>query len=116
MRDHHIIKGSLNDATDDLAAFHMLALQWWPAQGYPIIEGGVVPKNAQTGDLDFNAPRTTAWDILKSAPDGDYWWWSPSDDPRFVDWKEYLAQNGYVLKCVETLKDWNDEIPEHERP
>lgn len=107
--EYLIIKGPQQDCADDLAAFEALAAQWWPTQGYPVVDGGVVPRNAATGELDYEAQRTVAWDVLKQAPDGEYWWWSPSDDARFVDWKEYLAQTGYTLKCVEVEKDWEEE-------
>lgn len=114
MRDYHVIKGSFEDATADLAAFEALAAQWWPTQGHPVEDGGVVPRNRATGELDYSAPRTIAWDTLKQAPDGEYWWWSPTDDDRFYDWKRYLADAGYTLKCAESVKDWEDTASHNE--
>lgn len=109
MDEYLIVKGAQQDAQDDLNAFENLARIWWPTQGYPVEEDGIIPRNAATGDLDFTAQRTVAWDTLREAPDGDYYWTSPTPDARFYQWKDYLAQSGYTLKCVEVAKDWIDE-------
>lgn len=103
-----IIKGPLIDAQSDLEAFENLAKEWWQTQGHPVEDGGVVPRNAETGELDYTAQRTVRWDFLKVAPDGEHYWFSPTSDPRFHLWKEYLQNYGYSLKCAEVAKDWED--------
>lgn len=111
--EYLIIKGPQQDCADDLAAFEALAAQWWPTQGNPVVDGGVIPRNAATGELDYTAARTTAWDHIKMAPDGEYWWYSPSSNAMFSQWKEYLANTGYALKCPEVVKDWEEVSEEN---
>ena len=116
MDDVLIIKGPLADAQSDLNAFENLARDWWPLQGYPVDDAGVIPRNAASGDPDYTAQRTVGWDILREAPDGEYYWSSPTSDPRFYLWKEYLVQTGYRVKCAETIKFWEDDAPEYGGP
>lgn len=98
-----ILHGDTAAAQADLDAFHALCRQWWPTQGYDVDAGGVIPKNAATGEDEPDCQRTTCWDTLKPDPTdpGKSWWISPTPDLRFYDWKTYLAATGYTLQCAE---------------
>lgn len=98
-----IVYGTAANAASDLAAFHGLCRQWWPTQGYQVTDEGVVPKVFATGEDAPDAQHTVQWDVIKPDPTDPTksWWWSPTTDPRFYDWKDYLAQAGYSLSCEE---------------
>ena len=81
----------------------VLAPTHFSTLGYTIIDNGgelaVVAKDAATGQ-DATGSLTTCWDHLKTAPDGRSWFYSPTDDLRFFEWKDRLPE-GIVLDIEE---------------
>lgn len=94
--------GSYEDVSSDLFVINQIAAQYYAGQDY-IVEHGVtglelVGKNAETGEDAINAQRTLTWDEPRES--GDAWFiFSPSNDPRLSEWKNYLGD--YVLRCEE---------------
>lgn len=109
-----IIVGDFEQASSALAAFHSLAGVWFMGQGYTVGKDGVVAKDAEGNDRP-DVQSTQIWDTLKPAPDGRYYWTSPSKRAEFRDWKKYLAASGYELKCDEIEKpaEWDEWLSEN---
>lgn len=74
-----------------LAVINQVAAAWWQSQGYTVINGELVPKNSDGTD-NLTAQRTTTWDEVKKSPVGTFYISSLVNDPRFVDWRDYLPQ------------------------
>jgi len=69
--------------------------------GYDRGENGVIAKNYK-GENDIRAFTKTYADI-ETSPDGTEYWKSPSNDPRFCDWKEYWEKAG-LPDCYEEIE------------
>lgn len=108
MDKHLILIGAQNQIESDLQAIDAIAAAYWIEQGYTVIADDLIGKNALTGEDMIDAQKTTTWDEIKEH-DGQYWIWSLSNDDRFSEWKERLADVGYQLKSIEKEKDWDDE-------
>ena len=80
------------DAETGLAIVNQIASAWWQSQGYTVIDGELVGKNAATGQDEPEATKTKTWDIVKESPDGTFYFTSPATDARFVDWRSYLPK------------------------
>lgn len=84
------------EAEQCLAAVNGLAAQWWMEQGYTVENGELIGKNAKTGLDSPGAARTVTWDTVKESPDGTFYFTSLSNDPRFPNWKAFLADIGFT--------------------
>lgn len=80
------------EAETGLAIVNQIAAAWWQSQGYTVIDGELVGKNAATGQDEPTATKTETWDIVKESPDGTFYFTSPATDARFVDWRSYLPE------------------------
>ncbi len=80
------------EAETGLSIINQIASAWWQSQGYTVINGELVGKNAATGQDDPTATKTETWDVVKESPDGTFYFTSPSTDTRFVDWRNYLPE------------------------
>lgn len=89
------------EAQEALSAINGLAAQWWMQQGYTVEDGALVGKNAKTGLDSPGAQRTTTWDEVKESPDGTFYFSSLSNDERFPNWKQFLADIGFTAIGVE---------------
>lgn len=112
-----ILKGTLEQIQHDLGVINAIAAAWWASQGYTVIDTpngkAVIGKNAQTGE-DNPEALTTTWaepmpvdytiDEETGAvipADGTLWYIpSPTSDPRFKDWRQYIPQ-GVEIDCEE---------------
>lgn len=109
--EHLILEFETQDAAEAcLAAINDLAAAWWAGRGYTVVEVDghkeLVGKNAATGQDAPDSARTITWDSIKESPDGTFWFSSLSNDRRFydpprIDWKERLADAGYVAAHTE---------------
>ena len=77
------------EAETALHIINAVASAWWLSQGYTVINNELVPKNLDGTD-NLSAQRTTAWDVIKESPDGTFYFSSPTADPRFYAWRDYL--------------------------
>ncbi len=106
-----ILKGTVEQVQIDLDIINQIAAAWWAAQGYTVIdtpEGkAVVGKNAATGE-DNDKALTTTWAIPQPLDpeneDGEWFIPSPSTDPRFVNWRDYIPQGVEILCREEELE------------
>lgn len=109
-----IIRGAQAAAEHDLANVHALAAAHWQEQGYTVIahEGGyaVVGKNAATGE-DNPAALTIEWDTIKELG-GEYWFFSPANDPRFTEYRQRGIDLGMTWECeeIEMPEEWNENF------
>lgn len=85
-----------------------LGRAYYEGLGYEVIEGGVVPKNALTGDNDYNTPRVYTYAEIEIMQDGRFGMPSlDNDGERFQDWRQMAADLGFA--------DFGEEI-EYEPP
>ncbi len=90
-----------------LSAINALAAQWWQAQGYTVIDGQLVGKNAATGEDMPDAAKTVTWDEVREAPDGTFYISSLSNDERFANGMNQLPADVLALfEEVEMPIDW----------
>lgn len=99
-------------ANSALSTFNEVAIQYWSDQGYAIIETesgkAVVGKNALTGEDNLSA-LTLTWDELKESPDGTFYFTSPTPDPRFKDWRDYMPDGVDLGAEREMPEEWIEE-------
>lgn len=100
------------EADQCLAAINGLAAQWWMGQGYTVEDGALIGKNAKTHQDQPDKAKTTTWDTVKESPDGTFYFSSLSNDKRFLNWKEALAEIGFVAIGVEREfpEQWKQEL------
>lgn len=93
MDEHLIIEFQTKAQADTcLAVINQIAAAYWTAQGYTVIDGELVPKNAATGEDDLTAQRTKTWDVAKESPDNTWYISSPANDERFLAWRDRLPE------------------------
>lgn len=80
-----------------LSAINALATQWWQAQGYSVINGQLIGKNAATGEDMPESARTLTWDEVHEAPDGTFYISSLRNDPRFLNGIDMLPDEVKAL-------------------
>ena len=94
-------------------AVNQLAANWKEGQGATVIRDDngnaiqVVGKNAATGEDAPNKTGTTAWDIPRQAPDGSWYIIDPANDPRFVDWRQYIPPGITIPEAVPMPESWD---------
>lgn len=83
-----------------LTAINQMAATYWVEQGYTVINGELIGKNALTGEDMPDSARTISWDTVKQSPDGRFYFASLSNDERFAKGMEQLpdAFFGYTEK------------------
>lgn len=83
-----------------LAVINEIAAAWWAAQGYVVedVNGQkqLIGKNAKTGEDMPDKARTTTWAEIEKSPDGTFYFPSPVNNPKFVNWRDYL-QDGLTF-------------------
>lgn len=97
------------EAATCLGAINNLAAQWWPSQGYTVIDGELVGK--KQGVDNKEAAHTKSWDNVYNSKDGTYWFASPSNNPAFANWKLALASQGFTATGTEKEfpDEWNED-------
>lgn len=107
--------GTLEQVEHDLAIINEIAAAWWAAAGYTVVETdegkkAVVGKNAATGEDNISA-LTMTWAVPQAVDftideetgatipgEGTLWFIpSPSSDPRFRLWRNYLPEGEELL-------------------
>ena len=84
------------EAQSALDVINQIAAAWWQSQGYTVINGELVGKNAKSGLDDPRAAKTKTWDNIKLGDNGKYYFSSLSNNPMFVDWRAYLP-DGIII-------------------
>lgn len=79
-------------AQQGLAVVNAIAAAWWQSQGYTVINGQLIGKNAATGEDMPDSARTLTWDVPKESPDKTWYITSPASSPNFKDWRSYLPE------------------------
>ena len=106
--DRHLIIIAKDGYTIDqvLGFTNALAAGYYQSLGYTKDDGGIVGK--KNGVDNPNAVRTTTWANKQTAPDGTGYFTSLSNDPRFVDWKQYWIKAGLPDAYIEIERpdDW----------
>lgn len=96
-------------ATNCLNILNQVAAAWWIEQGYTVenTEDGLIliGKNSKTGEDDPSG-ITTTWDTVKESPDGTFYFTSPTPDPRFVDWRNYMPEGIDLGTEKEMPEEW----------
>lgn len=65
-----------------LAMIDNMASDFWVAEGYLVIDGELVGKNAATGQDMPGATRTLSWDVVRESPEGTFYFSSLRNDTR----------------------------------
>lgn len=94
------------EADTALAIINQVAAGWWSQQGFTIENGELVGKNAKTGKDQPEKARTTTWDTVKESPDGTFYFTTLTDDPRFVDWRDYLPEGTIMPEDKSFPETW----------
>lgn len=95
-----------------IAAIDAVSIVWNTINGRPFIQINNTPmligQNAATNELEPNAVGTFTWDIPKQATDGEWYCQDPSNDPRFINWKDYLYLTDYAvtMESIEWYNGW----------
>ncbi len=93
-----------SEAQSTIVVINQIAAAWWASQGYTVIEGQLIGKNALTGqDMPDNV-RTTTWDVPKESPDNTWYIVSPTSSPNFINWRDYVPE-GFVIPNDEILPE-----------
>lgn len=90
--DKHLIIEFPTQAESEqgLSIINMIAAAYWQSQGYTVIDGQLIGKNAATG-LDMpDSAKTITWDEVKKSPDNTFYFTSPRIDEKFIAWRELL--------------------------
>jgi hypothetical protein len=69
---------------------NQMAATYWVEQGYTVINGELIGRNALTGEDMPDSARTISWDTVKQSPDKTFYFSSLSNDPRFAKGMEQL--------------------------
>lgn len=97
------------EALTCLDYINQMASAWWQSQGYTVIDGTLVGKNAKTGEDKPEKTQTSTWDTVKQSPDNTYYIFSLTGArAEWVNWKQNLEDNfGFTNIGVE--KDFPEE-------
>ena len=79
-------------ANQGLYIINLIAAAYWQSQGYTVIDGQLIGKNAATGEDMPNSARTITWDTVKQSPDNTFYFTSPSSEERFSLWRDSLPE------------------------
>ena len=111
MDEHLILEFSTQEAAQAcLDAINSLAAQWWVSQGYTVIDGQLIGKNAATGQDQPDRARTITWAEIQQSPENTYYFASLSNDEKFKNWKQALADIGFTAIGTEKQKpaEWDE--------
>lgn len=113
MDGYLIIEFGTKEAADAcLSALNQVAAAHFASLGYTVkqTEQGlvVVGKNAATGE-DNPEGVTSTWDDLKESPDNTFYFASPTPDPRFKDWRNYMPEGVDLGDEKPFPKEWIKE-------
>lgn len=92
-----------------LGSLNQVAAHYFASLGYTIKQGvegiAVVGKNSRTREDNPNG-LTTSWDELKESPDATFYFSSPTSDPRFKDWRDYMPEGIYLGEEKSFPQSW----------
>lgn len=120
--DKHIILefDTIQKAQTCLAVINQLAISYWESRGYTVLDTpdgkALVGKNAATGEDMPESAKTTAWDEIKTSPDGTYYFSDPAQNEQFSLWIENASSVGYIFDGVqrECPVEWLNTIENKE--
>lgn len=78
------------EANQCLYVINQIASAYWQSQGYTVIDGQLIGKNALTGEDMPDSAKTITWDIVKTSPTGVFYITSPASEERFSLWRDRL--------------------------
>lgn len=84
-----------------LGIINQLAAAYWQSQGYTVIDGQLIGKNAATGEDMPDSAKTITWDVVQLSPDNTYYFSDPAQNPNFSLWLERATALGYVFDGVQ---------------
>ena len=90
------------EANQGLYIINLIAEAYWQSQGYTVINGQLIGKNALTGEDMPDSAKTITWDTVKHSPDNTFYFASPSVDERFSAWRDRLPE-GVVMPDDKTF-------------
>jgi len=95
---------------------NQIVVAWWVANGYTVVESTdgweLIGRNAFTGLDEPEKTRTITWDTIKESPDGTWYFSSLSNDPRFVDWRDYLPDSVSMPNDKAMSIEWFEGVVE----
>lgn len=92
-----------------LSYIYEVAKNFWIQNGYVVDENGVVGKTQ--GINNFSSQRTTTWDTIKTAPDATKYIFSPSNESKYINWKQAYNAMGFpeAFDEIEMPLEWLQE-------
>lgn len=101
--DRHLILefDTLIKAQTCLAVITQLAAAYWQSQGYTVIDGQLIGKNAATGQDMPDSEKTITWDVVQLSPDNTYYFSDPAANVNYSLWMERATAMGYVFDGVQ---------------
>jgi len=66
-----------------LTAINDMAAAYWLDLGYTVVNGQLIGKNAATGEDMPDSAKTITWDVVKTSPDGTFYFASLRNDDKF---------------------------------
>lgn len=99
---------SESEATTALGIVNLIATSWWPTVGYTLYNAGdhmeLIGK--KRGVDAPESQRTVTWDVVREAPDGTYFFYSPINDPDFSDWRDHIPQGITIPDDIDLPEGW----------
>jgi len=86
---------------------NQIAATWWVSQGYTVIDGKLIGKNAATGEDMPDSAMTITWDIPKLSPNNTWYIASPTSDPKFYAWRDYLPEGVITPDDIIMPVEWS---------
>ncbi len=80
------------EANQCLYVINQIASSYWQSQGYTVIDGQLIGKNALTGEDMPDSAKTITWDTVKQSPINTFYIISPNVDERFSAWRDRLPE------------------------
>jgi hypothetical protein len=103
-------------AQSALAVINKIAAGWWASQGFDVVDDETSPSgkkvigvSAKTGEPRPDAQGTTTWATIEESPVGTFYFTTLTDDPRFVDWRDYLPEGVQMPEDKPYPEEWNVE-------
>lgn len=97
---------SQSEAKLALSVIDQIAESWWQSQGYTVIDGELIGKNAATGSDMPDSAKTTTWDEVKYSPAKTWYITSPASSPNFKDWRSYIPEGVTIPEDIVLPAEW----------
>lgn len=108
MGEHLILEfPTQGTAEQGLYIVNLIAAAYWQSQGYTVIDGQLIGKNALTGEDMPDSTKTITWDAVKRSPDNTFYFTSPIVDEKFSAWRARLPEGVTVPEDKPFPEAWN---------